>query len=497
MSKAKKLISLNEGHMNRYKYFKRMHYNSDLPIDKINFPEGITYKIDLYDDDGAIQCKLYDKNGKEVGVLNCYIYSDDLEKRRERRREEERKSDERLINHIKENTITETKERIRNYPVFGELSQLDFLMEIIEKETKEYYEKRKKEGRADWYEIEHSFLPTTSLDLYCLKDDETGKTDRYSFELFGHDLIYIIKYCKDITSEYHFEITKYTVLDKEPYDDSVLGEYLSRKKVLIEKKYVNKKGIESPDKKIPKEYKYTKFGQDFNWFVKGFYDTKYLQGTRSRMGKVLWRNRKVEKYKLKFDEITTIEEEKNNKELEELRKPIEEQKKKSFIEEKVEEIGQFVIDRYKAFKEYEIEHGADPKLFELPAIRQFIEYIIANGDGNVILDGRSPIYYSDPKEDGTFDICGRMAGPCVTLNYEMQYCNDGNPEHYIVLKRTVRKQHWGPRGVVYDGDWSNEIYINKDGVEVYRSDERLEKDFNEYETILEQLSNKKKLTKRI
>ena len=95
----------------------------------------------------------------------------------------------------------------------------------------------------------------------------------------------------------------------------------------------------------------------------------------------------------------------------------------------------FFWGKIKAYKEEMIRQGANPELFNLQAINDIIDYIIDYGDYRVKMEGRSPIYYKNPNEDGTFDICGRMAGPNVTVVYKMEYCDDENPDHYIVLKK--------------------------------------------------------------
>ena len=123
------------------------------------------------------------------------------------------------------------------------------------------------------------------------------------------------------------------------------------------------------------------------------------------------------------------------------------------------------------YKEFVIDHGGDKKLFDLPAINNVIDYIIEYADRRLKMEGRSPIYYKCPNEDGTFDICGRMSGPSVTVVYKMEYCHDGNPEHYIVLKKYEQKSHFAGCYYYIDGCGYSKIYINKQGIIVEETKE--------------------------
>ena len=115
--------------------------------------------------------------------------------------------------------------------------------------------------------------------------------------------------------------------------------------------------------------------------------------------------------------------------------------------------------RYEGFKEFMIKSGASPELFELEAINDIIDYVIEYGDPVVMAEGRSPICYNYPNKDGTFNIYGRMGGYTVSLVYKMEYCNDGDPEHYIKLTKYKMND-----GVLLKYDEGNdEIFINKEG----------------------------------
>lgn len=155
-----------------------------------------------------------------------------------------------------------------------------------------------------------------------------------------------------------------------------------------------------------------------------------------------------------------------------------------------------VMSRYELYKNYIIKQGGDSKLFELPAVTQIIQKIIECGDPVVIAEGRSPIYYKDPNKDGTFDICGRTSGHNVNVVYKMEYCQDENPEHFLVLKKYDIENHYNEIGICFDGISYKKIYINKEGNVVEETNKTMISGFEEFETLLTQL-HKKKLVKTI
>ena len=111
------------------------------------------------------------------------------------------------------------------------------------------------------------------------------------------------------------------------------------------------------------------------------------------------------------------------------------------------------------YRKHIIETGGKEELFDLPAVTQIIEDIIENGELRLKMEGKSPLYYKNANEDGTFDICGRMYGPSVTVVYKMEYCNTNNSEDYIVLKKYQKN-------IIEDDYYKasyKEIYINKEG----------------------------------
>ena len=141
------------------------------------------------------------------------------------------------------------------------------------------------------------------------------------------------------------------------------------------------------------------------------------------------------------------------------------------VVERIEKLTTNHSPRYEDYKKHVLSTGGDEKLFELPAINNIIDYVIEYADGRVKMEGRSPIYYKNSNEDGTFDICGRMSGPTVTLVYKMEYCNDDNPDHYIVLKKYEQRRRNECTTIHIEGCYHNKIYINKDGQIVEETEE--------------------------
>lgn len=76
--------------------------------------------------------------------------------------------------------------------------------------------------------------------------------------------------------------------------------------------------------------------------------------------------------------------------------------------------------RYNMYKEYIRRNGGDMNIFNIPFIQEIIMNIIENGDPRLRFEGHSTLYFKQPNEDGSFDICGRMEGPIVNLCYKMR-----------------------------------------------------------------------------
>ena len=87
--------------------------------------------------------------------------------------------------------------------------------------------------------------------------------------------------------------------------------------------------------------------------------------------------------------------------------------------------GKINLIRYKEYKKFIRENGGDMELFNIPYIDALVKFVIIKGDLRQKVEGRSPIYYKEPNEDGTFDICGRMDGYYVDLCYKMMRYEDG------------------------------------------------------------------------
>ena len=113
--------------------------------------------------------------------------------------------------------------------------------------------------------------------------------------------------------------------------------------------------------------------------------------------------------------------------------------------------------RYEAYREFLVENGACAELIDLPIVDEIIQHSIRFGDPRVIFEGRSPVHYSNPREDGTFDISARMNGPCVTDVYHINFCDDGNVEHYISIAHESVSEYSVP---LFDGI----RYANRQGV---------------------------------
>ena len=91
--------------------------------------------------------------------------------------------------------------------------------------------------------------------------------------------------------------------------------------------------------------------------------------------------------------------------------------------------------RYKLYIDFLLENGARKDIIEMPAIKKIILDTIENGDPRVRLEGRSPLSYSNPKEDGTFDIYGRTEGYTSSVAYIMELDEQEENGYYICLTR--------------------------------------------------------------
>ena len=125
------------------------------------------------------------------------------------------------------------------------------------------------------------------------------------------------------------------------------------------------------------------------------------------------------------------------------------------------------VERYVRYINFLLDNGANPEIVYMPAIDNLILNIIKRGDPIVKAEGRSPIAYLKPNEDGTFDIGGRTAGPIINEKYEMSYCKDDNPSYFIKLVKKEKQLSYHtidfPFGEPYDLEVVNTIYINEEG----------------------------------
>lgn len=116
--------------------------------------------------------------------------------------------------------------------------------------------------------------------------------------------------------------------------------------------------------------------------------------------------------------------------------------------EDIEKIKKYNTNRYNSYIRFLLENGANPKILELPIIKDAIMYIIENSSPKVKMDGRSPISYEKPNKDGTFTIAGRMNSDIVDYKYDMSYCNEDN--NYIKLENEIETIYIDSKGKVTD-----------------------------------------------
>jgi hypothetical protein len=116
--------------------------------------------------------------------------------------------------------------------------------------------------------------------------------------------------------------------------------------------------------------------------------------------------------------------------------------------------------RYEAYKEFLLRNNANPEILELKAVQDIIKDVIKNGDHQVIFEGRSPISYEMPNEDGTFNIVGRTNGPVANIVYYMSYCKDNDA--FIKLKKRSINQAQYFMDIELDEE-NEDIYISREG----------------------------------
>ena len=198
----------------------------------------------------------------------------------------------------------------------------------------------------------------------------------------------------------------------------------------------------------------------------------------------------------------TREENKRREQIIKEQERIKAEKEKQIRIEKAKEYEKVVQLKYERYKKYVIETGGNSKLFDLEIVEQLIKTIIRDGDPRLITEGKSTIYYKDANEDGTFDICGRMLGPNVSVVYKMEYCNDNNPEHFIKLSK-YQKEH----KPIYSIDFpiednhdkkvmnENILFVNKEGNVVEEIKKSYDTDYSS--SLLEDLNKSGKVKKLV
>ena len=119
------------------------------------------------------------------------------------------------------------------------------------------------------------------------------------------------------------------------------------------------------------------------------------------------------------------------------------------------------IVRYKLYTNFLLENGARKDIIEMPAIKKIILDTIENGDPRVRLEGKSPISYRNPKEDGTFDIYGRTEGYTSSVAYIMDLDEQEENGYFICLtKKDIRNYLLFNES---ERKPDEKIYINKNG----------------------------------
>ena len=117
------------------------------------------------------------------------------------------------------------------------------------------------------------------------------------------------------------------------------------------------------------------------------------------------------------------------------------------------------MTRFSLYEKFLLDNGARKDLVELPAIKNIILDVIEHGDPRVKFEGRSPIVYMDPKEDGTFDIYGRMSGHTASVAYEMDLDEQEENGYYVCLtKKDIRNNDF-----LQDREPDQKIYIDREG----------------------------------
>ncbi len=102
-------------------------------------------------------------------------------------------------------------------------------------------------------------------------------------------------------------------------------------------------------------------------------------------------------------------------------------------------ISQMDEDRYSDYMRFLLENGANQEILELQAIQVLIADLIRNGDPRVKSEGRSPVAYFRPKEDGTFEIGGRTSGYTANVRYDMKYCDDDSEGFIKLVNKHYRR----------------------------------------------------------
>ena len=94
----------------------------------------------------------------------------------------------------------------------------------------------------------------------------------------------------------------------------------------------------------------------------------------------------------------------------------------NIIQEKqiqLEEDYKIIFNIFNNYKNYIKNNGGNTKYFDFYSFQEILINIIKNGNLSEVIEGRSPLYYKLPNDNGSFDICGSKNGKYIDIYYKM------------------------------------------------------------------------------
>lgn len=138
-----------------------------------------------------------------------------------------------------------------------------------------------------------------------------------------------------------------------------------------------------------------------------------------------------------IEKLRELNEELSPERLRKLTEELKKEKAKEMLE--TPKYSESTMTRFGFYVKFLLDHGARKDLIELPAIQNIILNLIENGDPRVIAEGKSPISYRKPNEDGTFNIYGKTEGYSSSVVYEMDLDEQEENGYYVCLtKKDIR-----------------------------------------------------------